>query len=234
MFPVDTVKTLMQTRGIQSYLHAQALTANSAGGRRVGMSTIISHLRTQGGMPRMWRGVQTMFSGCVPAHAAYFSIYEGCKMRLSTPQKRACPPAAGGGSVSTPLPSSTAAAAVADDELTSGHDAMAAGVSVALATIVHDLIMTPFDCIKQRLQLGYHRNSVVECACHIVRQEGFHALVCGPGIVHAPTRSRADASTRRCAHAPMRPHAHTPTRPRAHAPYAPYDEHIRSSSCVDC
>ena len=27
----------------------------------------------------MWRGVQTMFTGCIPAHSAYFTIYESCK-----------------------------------------------------------------------------------------------------------------------------------------------------------
>jgi len=28
------------------------------------------------GLFRLWRGVPTMFVGCVPAHAAYFSIFE--------------------------------------------------------------------------------------------------------------------------------------------------------------
>ena len=37
--------------------------------------------------------------------------------------------------------------------------------------------MTPMDCIKQRLQLGYYRNSAIDCACDIVRQEGFRAFV---------------------------------------------------------
>jgi len=54
---------------------------------------------------------------------------------------------------------------------------MAAGVAVALATMCHDVIMTPMDCIKQRLQLGHHGNSVVDCACAIVRQEGMSALM---------------------------------------------------------
>lgn len=28
------------------------------------------------GLLRLWRGVPTMFVGCIPAHAAYFSIFE--------------------------------------------------------------------------------------------------------------------------------------------------------------
>ena len=98
-----------------------------------------------------------MFSGCVPAHAAYFSIYEGCKARLGSAANSGG--GSGGGSGSELIAAGTA------------------GVSVALATMVHDVIMTPMDCIKQRLQLGHHQNSVVECACAIMRQEGVRAFM---------------------------------------------------------
>lgn len=34
------------------------------------------------GLLRLWRGVPTMFVGCIPAHAAYFSIFEEVSERL--------------------------------------------------------------------------------------------------------------------------------------------------------
>ena len=60
-----------------------------------------------------------MVMACVPAHAAYFSIYESAKPRL---QQHAGP--------------------------------VGAGAAVALGTMAHDIIMTPMDVCKQRLQLG--------------------------------------------------------------------------------
>ncbi|RYY75844.1 hypothetical protein EON63_19140 [archaeon] len=50
--------------------------------------------------------------------------------------------------------------------------ALLLGVTASLA---HDLIMTPFDVCKQRMQLGYHQ-SMVHCLRHIVRTEGYRAL----------------------------------------------------------
>jgi len=48
---------------------------------------------------------------------------------------------------------------------------------VALGTMAHDMIMTPMDVCKQRLQLGNHKNNVFECACDIMRQEGPRAFL---------------------------------------------------------
>ena len=59
MFPVDTLKTHIQVH------------------RATPMS--LFELISSCGVPRLWRGVQTMFAGCIPAHAAYFSIYETWK-----------------------------------------------------------------------------------------------------------------------------------------------------------
>jgi solute carrier family 25 iron transporter 28/37 len=46
------------------------------------------------------------------------------------------------------------------------------GISAALS---HDLIMTPFDVVKQRMQLGYYR-SLLHCLMQIIRQDSFRAL----------------------------------------------------------
>ena len=118
MYPVDTIKTHMQ----------------------VGNTAKFSELVAAGGVPRMWRGVQTMFTGCVPAHAAYFSIYETCKPAFTNA-----------------LEGSRAALKVDDIAGTvhgSTSEAVGAGVAVSMATVAHDLFMTPMDVLKQRLQLG--------------------------------------------------------------------------------
>mmetsp|Transcript_7239 Transcript_7239/g.11554 ORF Transcript_7239/g.11554 Transcript_7239/m.11554 type:complete len:418 (+) Transcript_7239:427-1680(+) len=60
IFPFDTIKTHMQAEGASS-------------------SSIRSLVR-QEGMFRLWRGVSTMFTACVPAHAAYFSLFEQSKI----------------------------------------------------------------------------------------------------------------------------------------------------------
>mmetsp|Transcript_36920 Transcript_36920/g.57235 ORF Transcript_36920/g.57235 Transcript_36920/m.57235 type:complete len:366 (+) Transcript_36920:127-1224(+) len=45
-----------------------------------GTATATKLVRTQaGGFTRLWRGVQTIMVGCIPAHALYFSTYEMVK-----------------------------------------------------------------------------------------------------------------------------------------------------------
>jgi hypothetical protein len=163
MYPVDTIKTIMQVRQAPQL---QTLAAEGAGAT-ASMSASFEHLTASGGVPRMWRGVQTMFTGCVPAHAAYFSIYEGCKARLNRDL-----------AASSEAGAETAAAAAASASSAGvAPSAFASGASVALATMAHDVIMTPMDCIKQRLQLGHHKNSLVECACAMLQQEGPRAFL---------------------------------------------------------
>jgi solute carrier family 25 iron transporter 28/37 len=44
----------------------------------------------------------------------------------------------------------------------SDHTPIASGVSGVVATVCHDMIMTPMDVVKQRLQLGYY-SGVMDC-----------------------------------------------------------------------
>ena len=46
----------------------------------------------------------------------------------------------------------------------------------AAAVFGHDCVMTPLDTVKQRMQLGYHKEGVSHAISSIVRQEGFRAL----------------------------------------------------------
>jgi len=95
------------------------------------------------GLMRLWRGVSATFAGCVPAHAAYFSIFESLKLITG-----------------------------ADKD---GHHPMRAALCGAGAALSHDLFMTPFDTVKQRMQLGYY-NSTYHCTRSIMQGEGMRAL----------------------------------------------------------
>ena len=92
---------------------------------------------------RLWRGVQTILIGCIPAHALYFSSYEIVK------------------------------ASTLDSN---GHvTTYGSSLAGAAATFSHDLILTPLDTIKQRMQLGHYQN--VSSALHqISLSEGYMAL----------------------------------------------------------
>jgi len=170
MFPVDTVKTMMQARQQQQCALILAVERQGAAGASSAAATACSCARcaspldlalrlwrTHGGF-RLWRGVQTMFTGCIPAHATYFSIYEYLKPTFTTwLMQRARPAVTGGPSESM--------------------QAMGAGGAVAVGTMAHDMIMTPMDVCKQRMQLSASRSSVYDCACTIMRDEGPRAFV---------------------------------------------------------
>jgi len=81
--------------------------------------------------------------GCVPAHAAYFSVVELCKEKFGMYH--------------------------------SGHHPLAAASTGAIATVFHDMVMTPMDLIKQRLQLGYY-SGVMDCMRSVYQVEGLLGL----------------------------------------------------------
>lgn len=76
MYPFDTVKTHMQC----SSCPGQPACPKSVPMQPPGIVQTFRSLATSNGggvSPlRMWRGVHTMFMGCVPAHALYFSSFE--------------------------------------------------------------------------------------------------------------------------------------------------------------
>ena len=55
------------------------------------------------------------------------------------------------------------------------HRPVQAAACGAVATLSHDLIMTPFDVAKQRMQLGYHR-TMIECIYKVYAKEGIRSF----------------------------------------------------------
>lgn len=130
MFPIDTLKTHIQCERCGSMSPLQ--TWNCA-----------TRIVNREGIFRLWRGVTATFAGCLPAHAAYFSIYESTKILYGADK--------------------------------AGHHPIQAAACGASAALGHDLCMTPFDTVKQRMQLGYY-NSVRHCVSTVARSEGLLAF----------------------------------------------------------
>jgi solute carrier family 25 iron transporter 28/37 len=56
-----------------------------------------------------------------------------------------------------------------------GHHPLAAALTGACATVLHDAVSSPMDLVKQRLQLGYYKG-IGHCIRSIVEAEGFLSL----------------------------------------------------------
>ncbi|CAO3592112.1 unnamed protein product [Absidia cylindrospora] len=122
------------------------------------VSTLVSAsstgwLQTQ---QQLWRGVYSVVIGAGPAHALHFATYEFCKERFHRWIQR------------------EESSWTRDENL---QQILATGSAGACATLVHDFMMTPFDVIKQRMQLkdSIYR-SVRECARAVYVKEGITAF----------------------------------------------------------
>ena len=93
-----------------------------------------------------------MATGCVPAHALYFSSYEYTKSILST-------------TTTSPTTGMT------QTQL----GTIGASVAGAISSLCHDLVMTPMDTIKQRMQLGHYDN-MSHAFRQILQLEGWGGL----------------------------------------------------------
>lgn len=65
MFPFDTIKTHMQAQK-----------------KKLGFLRTFSQLYKEYGLLRFYKGVNVIASGCIPAHACYFSTYELAKEKF--------------------------------------------------------------------------------------------------------------------------------------------------------
>ncbi|KAI8621478.1 mitochondrial carrier domain-containing protein [Chytriomyces sp. MP71] len=133
MYPVDAVKTRMQTGAVAG-----------------GVGAALARISSLEGGAALWRGVASVVAGAGPAHALSFGVYEHVKERI----------AENGGVAGWGPPRAHAAAAG------------------ACATIAHDGLMTPFDVIKQRMQIesGSRFSGISACAKHILKTEGPRAF----------------------------------------------------------
>lgn len=119
MFPFDTVKTRLQSGNAHRLIGAF---------RSILVEERFAHL---------YRGCIPVLASAVPAHAAYFGVYEASKRLL-------------------------------------GENSAGVAGSAICATVAHDSISTPFDVVKQRMQMDVNRSfsSSINCAKNIIRKDG--------------------------------------------------------------
>lgn len=130
MFPFDTIKTHLQTRQSRHSVNFSILSE-------------LRMLMQHGGIKGLFRGMSSVIYGTVPAHAAYFSVYEASKKYFHLEDESGIP--------------------------------FLSALSGSLATMSHDLILTPLDVVKQRLQLGYY-SGFLDSVRTIASREGLRAL----------------------------------------------------------
>jgi solute carrier family 25 iron transporter 28/37 len=110
-------------------------------------------IRAEGGALGLLRGLPAVVGAVGPAHAAQFGIYEHVKARIALLQDRN----------------------QGRREIGSMLVAQNGAIAGAAGAAAHDLIMTPCDVIKQRLQLGCY-DSVGHCVQQIMSTEGYVAF----------------------------------------------------------
>jgi solute carrier family 25 iron transporter 28/37 len=172
LYPVDTIKTQMQAFCADCPANSAKSNASAAASAARpppnGMWNTMKQLTMQAnervvktastdisasvGFGRLWRGVQTMMVGCIPAHALYFSSYEAVKAVFLERDNE------------TTSNSS-------DGQQSQNLGPMGSAVAGATAAFCHDLIMTPADTVKQRQQLG-HYDGMNHAIRNILASEG--------------------------------------------------------------
>ncbi|KJP89461.1 hypothetical protein AK88_00904 [Plasmodium fragile] len=125
----------------------------------------------------LYKGVNVVILGCIPAHAMYFSTFEYSKKYFSSicSKNLAVQVRGSGGSR---LEGGNDHVNTKKNKGGNYHlgDLNYFGIAVSgfLATLAHDLIITPIDTLKQRLQLGINKNSLD--SIKILREHGIRSL----------------------------------------------------------
>ncbi|KAL0490646.1 mitoferrin [Acrasis kona] len=130
MFPIDTVKTRMQS----------VLTATSGNG----VSTVFGEVGTMvraDGYRRLYRGLSAVLVGAIPSHALYFATYELIKKSFTKKTHHDFHHHHHHEHYVAPSVAVT-------------------GLAGICATMVHDATSTPIDVIKQRMQLNYSTGAI--------------------------------------------------------------------------
>ncbi|VEU20759.1 DEKNAAC101716 [Brettanomyces naardenensis] len=137
MYPVDAVKTRMQTAQLKS---------------DEGLIQAFSRISSSEGVSGLWRGVSSVIVGAGPAHAVYYLVFESTKTALCQH-----------------LHGNTRNIHMQNTIVTDEKHPLIASVSGIAATTTSDALMTPFDVVKQRMQIT--NTAAAPCARHVTSFE---------------------------------------------------------------
>ena len=145
MFPVDTVKTRMMTK-TDTVERLRDL-------RRVNhvwmeMRSIVK----AEGFRRLWRGVPVVAAGAMPGHALYFATYEYGKELFGGANSAAHEKSENKRQWLLQQQEAHAAVAHGSSNTSSLRGAIGTSFAGALATFAQDMVMTPSDVVKCRIQ----------------------------------------------------------------------------------
>lgn len=158
MFPVDSIKTRMQTLKIKA---------------SEGIISSFSKISATEGSLALWNGVSSVILGAGPAHAIYYLVFESTKTALCTRLLKHNHHADGENMANINNINN-----ITNFIVTNEKHPLIASVSGVAATITSDALMTPFDVIKQRMQNNNDKllRSIYKTSSFIYRTEGLKSF----------------------------------------------------------
>lgn len=147
MFPLDTVRTRMQSLQQPSYS---------------GVWNALSTIARTERLSTLYRGVSAVLVAAIPSHALYFATYEAVKRYMYT---------------NSHSNNNNNSSSGSNNNATLPPSAFVTGCAGIMATAIHDAVATPMDVIKQRMQVhnSSHR-SMMSCLRAMIAREGVSAL----------------------------------------------------------
>jgi solute carrier family 25 iron transporter 28/37 len=161
MFPIDSIKTRMQTLKIKS---------------NEGIISSFSKISANEGTLALWRGVSSVILGAGPAHAIYYMVFESAKTTLCNNLLNHRHNDNIG--LNENIPNINNINNISNFVVTNEKHPLIASISGVAATITSDALMTPFDVIKQRMQNNNVKTleSIYKTFSHIYRTEGIKSF----------------------------------------------------------
>lgn len=121
-----------------------------------GIIRAVTKISSQEGAVLLWRGISSVILGAGPLHLVYFSVFEMTKTKLVN--------------YSHDLKTTS------NWTVTNENHPLIASVSGIAATTASDLLMTPFDVLKQRMQTSPQKISISQMFSHIYQKEGLSSF----------------------------------------------------------
>lgn len=146
-FPLDTIKTCLQSGRVKGINGSRGM---------------IAFVRSNG-VGSLFRGLPAVVFGNVPAHASMFTTYELSKRWMSRIAARLQ-----GRSEDRP-------GKLRNVNMGVFNSVVSPAVCGGLSTISHDVIATPIDVVKQRLQVGSYKG-MRDCIVTMLRNEGLRSF----------------------------------------------------------